>query len=398
MCARGVGTGLLTALLAGAAGPPPTDASWIEISPSRPEVVVFRSGSYSDALVRLALVNHSDRLVRVKDVRITYLKGDQVLDTEAPGPRFFTRDRVERPDRIERGAETDWPGICLSHLPEGAERVRFDLDLAIRRGLGQVHSHGRVDVALRHAPPPRILTLPFRGFWRVTQGHTCRTNHRLGGYGVDFAWDFVALDPRSGSSVDEVYSITRRNRDTVTFGRPVLSPAEGKVVRVVDDVPDNEGLHEYPRKSLLEDLGRPLWIFGNFVVLDLGEGQYLLLAHLKEASILVQPGDRVRVGDPIAAAGNSGNSIEPHLHVQVMDRADPADPGVTGLPGLFHDYVEITSQVREDHRDTSVRHAETGDPPEGAVVAAAAAELRGGAEPPVGSATEKAGKLLPGLL
>jgi murein DD-endopeptidase MepM/ murein hydrolase activator NlpD len=33
---------------------------------------------------------------------------------------------------------------------------------------------------------------------------------------------------------------------------------------------------------------------------------------------MVRAGDKVKVGQPIAAVGNSGSSIQPHLHVQVM--------------------------------------------------------------------------------
>jgi murein DD-endopeptidase MepM/ murein hydrolase activator NlpD len=35
--------------------------------------------------------------------------------------------------------------------------------------------------------------------------------------------------------------------------------------------------------------------------------------------VRVRPGDRVAAGQPLAACGNSGNSTEPHLHLQLMD-------------------------------------------------------------------------------
>jgi len=338
------------------------------VRPSPSAVTTLGSTDHRDAVVRLTLENPSDRRIHVTDVRISYLRGSQILKTEERGPDFFTRDRIEREDRIDRGTRVDWPGICLSPVPDEADRVRFDLELSTRRGIGQIRSLQSVDVPLRPAPSPRALKLPFQGMWRISQGHTCRTDHRIGGHGGDFAWDFHALDPGSGASVNEVYSITRRNRDTVTFGRPILAPADGRVVRVVNDEPDNEGLRDFPRRSLLEDLSRPLWIIGNHVVLDLGDSQYLLLGHLKQGSILVKPGDDVRVGEPLAAAGNSGNSIEPHLHIQVMDRDDPTDPAVAGVPALFRDYLEITGHNRDDRRDATIRRIDAGDPPEGGVV------------------------------
>ncbi|MBP9053991.1 MAG: M23 family metallopeptidase, partial [Ilumatobacteraceae bacterium] len=40
------------------------------------------------------------------------------------------------------------------------------------------------------------------------------------------------------------------------------------------------------------------------------------IAHLRHRSVRVDVGDRVRAGDTIAECGNSGNSTEPHTHVQ----------------------------------------------------------------------------------
>lgn len=78
------------------------------------------------------------------------------------------------------------------------------------------------------------------------------------------------------------------------------------------------------------------------------DGVFALVAHLQRGSVTVREGDRVRAGQRVGACGNSGNSSEPHVHAQLMDRrsawtgqgvplafADVAveggDPGV-GLP------------------------------------------------------------------
>jgi len=45
---------------------------------------------------------------------------------------------------------------------------------------------------------------------------------------------------------------------------------------------------------------------------------YVLLCHLRNGSLLVKKGDAVRAGQKIGEVGNSGNSIQPHLHIQVM--------------------------------------------------------------------------------
>jgi murein DD-endopeptidase MepM/ murein hydrolase activator NlpD len=210
----------------------------------------------------------------------------------------------------------------------------------------------------------------------VTQGHRCRTNHRIGGpegaYGGDYAWDFAAID-RRGRLAGEVFEITRRNQDTAAFGQPVLAPAAGVVIHVVRDLPDNEGLTDYPRRSLLDDREHPAWSFGNHVVVDMGDGAFVLLAHLQRDSIGVAPGQRVGVGDVLGRCGNSGNSFVPHLHLQVMDRADVLDPQVLALPAEFVDYVEFTAIQEGDRREVVTRQVASGDPPEGRLLYAAPA-------------------------
>lgn len=62
---------------------------------------------------------------------------------------------------------------------------------------------------------------------------------------------------------------------------------------------------------------------GNHVVIAIGsDGPFVLLAHLQRGSVRVQQGQPVSAGVPVALCGNSGNSTEPHLHLQVIDFMD----------------------------------------------------------------------------
>lgn len=65
---------------------------------------------------------------------------------------------------------------------------------------------------------------------------------------------------------------------------------------------------------------------GNLVLI--GCGNYaVLLAHLKQdLSPLLKVGDRLNVGQLIGRVGNSGNTTEPHLHLQVVTGLADADP------------------------------------------------------------------------
>ena len=71
-------------------------------------------------------------------------------------------------------------------------------------------------------------------------------------------------------------------------------------------------------------------VAGNHVNLDLGGGVFAMYAHLQPGSIRVKVGDRVSRGQVLGLVGNSGNSTEPHLHFQLMDRNSPL--GSEGLP------------------------------------------------------------------
>ena len=72
---------------------------------------------------------------------------------------------------------------------------------------------------------------------------------------------------------------------------------------------------------------------GNHVVIDIGDGNYALFAHLKTGSVAVKKGDRVNAGDVIAHAGDTGNSDGPHLHFHVMDGPSPL--ASNGIPYAF---------------------------------------------------------------
>ena len=56
---------------------------------------------------------------------------------------------------------------------------------------------------------------------------------------------------------------------------------------------------------------------GNHIMIRAGD-IFVLLYHLKQGSAKVRKGDSVRVGQQIGEVGNSGSSIQPHLHLQVM--------------------------------------------------------------------------------
>ena len=78
----------------------------------------------------------------------------------------------------------------------------------------------------------------------------------------------------------------------------------------------------------------PMVLFGNYLVLDHGNGEFSVYGHLKQGSVQVKTGDRVRRGQVIAAIGASGSAFFPHLHYELQDGPTTA---AEGLPSYFND-------------------------------------------------------------
>jgi hypothetical protein len=189
---------------------------------------------------------------------------------------------------------------------------------------------------------PRSLRAPVAGRWRAFNSPADKVpSHGIHAYGQSFAVDLVH-EPR-GTFRPGLgwWPPARRPERFPGFGREVRSPAAGVVVRARDRRRDHWSRTSYPAiaymlaEAAVRELTGPTSIFGNHLVLDIGGGEYVALAHLERGSLRVRPGDRVAAGEVVARCGNSGNSSEPHLHIQCMDHPNPllAD----GVPFFFAD-------------------------------------------------------------
>jgi murein DD-endopeptidase MepM/ murein hydrolase activator NlpD len=68
----------------------------------------------------------------------------------------------------------------------------------------------------------------------------------------------------------------------------------------------------------------PSSLYGNFVILDHGNGIRTVYAHCDR--LAVQAGQDVRRGEQIAWVGSTGRSTGPHLHYEVVVNGRPMDP------------------------------------------------------------------------
>ena len=58
----------------------------------------------------------------------------------------------------------------------------------------------------------------------------------------------------------------------------------------------------------------------------------VLLAHLKQHSVPVEPGQTVTVGQKLGEVGNTGNTSEPHLHIHAQRPSTDPDRPLAGEP------------------------------------------------------------------
>lgn len=114
--------------------------------------------------------------------------------------------------------------------------------------------------------------------------------------------------------------------DHACFGAPLVAPASGMVVTAVDGFEDM-------------DIGKtdPENLLGNHVIIRLDQtgGRYLLMAHLAKGSVTVTAGQTIAQGAPVGRCGNTGNTSEPHLHIQAQTTSDFFDPSIRTVPIVF---------------------------------------------------------------
>lgn len=129
-----------------------------------------------------------------------------------------------------------------------------------------------------------------------------------------------------------------------SYGEDVLAVASGRVVTAVDKYEDQIP-GQLPPGLPIEEAD------GNYVVLDLGGGNFGFYAHMIKGSITVKEGDFVTRGQVIGHLGNSGNTSAPHLHFHVI--AGPASLGSNGLPYVADGYELLARSASTEAFDNA---------------------------------------------
>lgn len=180
---------------------------------------------------------------------------------------------------------------------------------------------------------------PFQGEWTVSQGVMGKHTHKDS---WAHAWDFE-VQKENGQPFREDGSALVHY---LTYRLPVLAPADGKVVRIVDHVHDN---------PIGQVNAQANW--GNVVVIWHYGGFYSALCHLAAGEVAVKEGDHVRAGQVVAKVGSSGRSPRPHLHMQIQQSPVIGSPTVNA--DLLHYVVK---------RNDSFHYVTRGVPEEGQTI------------------------------
>ena len=227
---------------------------------------------------------------------------------------------------------------------------RFKLSITI--DTGPIESTFEApSIAVNQNPAP-ILRAPLSGPNWVAENALATVDHRRAFVAIDgkesiaqrFAIDWVRIGPDQRLVHDDPKS----NQNYYGYGAEVLAVTNARVAALKDDQPEYSGLTERSERKI--NINN---VLGNYIVLDVGDGQFAVYAHLQPGSISVKVGDRVTAGQSVARVGNSGNSDAPHLHFQVVNGNSPL--ASEGVPYEFETFAQ--SGIAENAADAALTEA-----------------------------------------
>lgn len=187
-------------------------------------------------------------------------------------------------------------------------------------------------------------SVPFEGeAVTLAGGPSLETNPNASHAATRWAYDFAFVD--SDGARTELDGT--RNEDHLCWGKNVLAPVDATVLEVAFDVEDNEP------GSLNHDA--PM---GNFVLLKVGDDEFVYLTNLRSQTVDVRPGDSVRRGQVLGQCGNSGWSLMPRIHLRAQRTRDlPSE----GLPIVFECATIDGEVVRDAMPNGAVEDAPFGE-------------------------------------
>lgn len=191
-----------------------------------------------------------------------------------------------------------------------------------------------------HNTELRVLGPPVKGAdWLASDGPSNDvSNHHRRGLPIFGGRTLIsrryAIDWQQSENGSTFSGDALDKRSYFAYDQQVVAVADGRIVKVRGGLPENVPGHDEEFHPAVPITMRTL--AGNFVILDLGKGQFAHYLHLKPGTLRVKAGDRVRRGQILAKIGSSGDAREPHLHFEVTD--SPILMVGEGVPYLMDRY------------------------------------------------------------
>lgn len=324
----------------------PVDTTAIRVSAS-PHPVWIEEGAASRLLnFDLIVENSTAAPLDVDEIRLSIYdrSGRLVLRRQLDGNG--TRPSIRTIDAEIPASGTGLIFNPFDRFEHGVELFRLVFDLALSGKSGSPRYAARLVVEPRPYATKTNLVLPVTGPALVDDGHDFYSHHRRWDYTIPgiralgfrtnfmrYSYDLVPVDERGERFAGD----ESRNESWLGFGRALRAAGDGTVAAVRDDQPDDRMFD--PSKMN----GDTMKIWGNYVVLDHGNGEFSLYGHIRQGSSRVKGGQRVRQGEVIAAIGASGSSKFPHLHYELQTGIGTDSEG---LPSTFRDFDRVRGARR----------------------------------------------------
>ncbi|MFA6846434.1 MAG: M23 family metallopeptidase [Sphaerochaetaceae bacterium] len=175
-------------------------------------------------------------------------------------------------------------------------------------------------------------------------------SHGTSGFGEEYAIDFVMINeydkfkkPYRKSFFEYLFKGLQL-ADFYGWGQEVYSPVNGEVVEIENNISERNPVNIFKdykntidvTNDYIKNGASSKIITGNYVMIKMADDAYALLVHLKQGSVSVRVGQKVKAHEVIGELGHSGNSTMPHLHMQFMNSKDFSI--AKGLPFVFDTY------------------------------------------------------------
>ena len=361
----------MLSLFSAAADPPKSvEIRFCPASAVRTYPLESRRDLQSLLLQNVAVINHGSAPFKIDNIDIELLQSGQVLDAKK-----LEGDAIKH--FADRGAKLQAIGVlqqvafqfCGTDLITPSVKLagaNLDRDQALlitsqvfafngARDTLRARVHGNVggrateitgSIPIKSEFAQNKYIFPLRGVYYAGVGASFHTAHRWA-IPEEFALDIGRIGENGLSHKGD----GTRFEDYYAYGAAVLAAADGRVVNMANDQPEDPAAMQRPNESqeayferLQKNQGELMAkgakaIAGNYVKIDHGKNEYSFYAHLQPDSVRVHVGDQVKAGDVIGKLGSSGNSTEPHLHFHVCDA-----PDVLMCAGIPVNFSNVTIQ------------------------------------------------------